>query len=152
MTSEEHTLPPARVSHAATVVDGSLFVSGGTGKSGALLDLWRSNNISATTQSGWTLLAEGPDVPLSSVGPMKPHGASVLVSPWGLLSVGGMLQGKGMGAVPAVWAIDPLSKLWVDVPVEDGAASSPTGRWAVRDFCAPRTYDRFPQTLRHLDI
>lgn len=87
--------------------------------------------MSATTQRGWTLLAEGPDVPLSSLGPLKPHAASVLVSPWGLLSVGGMLQGKGVGAVPAVWAIDPVSKLWRNVPIEDGA-TSPTGRWAVR--------------------
>ena len=127
-TSEQHSLPPARVSHTAAVVDGALFVSGGTGKFGVLLDLWRSNNISSTTQSGWTLLGEGPDVPLSSFGPMKPHAASVLISPWGLLSVCGMLQGKGVGAVPDVWAIDPVSNLWRGVPIEDGVTSSPTGR------------------------
>ncbi|CAM9103761.1 unnamed protein product [Laminaria digitata] len=126
-TSEEHTLPPPRVRHTAAVVDGSMFVSSGTGKFGALLDLWRSNNISSATQSGWTLLAEGPDVPLSAVGPMKPHAASVLISPWGVLSVGGMVQGKGVGVVPDVWAIDPVSQLWRGVPIEDGVTSPPTG-------------------------
>lgn len=109
-----------------------MFVSSGTGKFGALLDLWRSNNISSATQSGWTLLAEGPEVPLSAVGPMKPHAASVLISPWGVLSVGGMVQGKGVGVVPDVWAIDPVSQLWRDVPIEDGVTSPPTGRWAAR--------------------
>lgn len=127
-TSDEHLQPPPRTRHAAAVVDGALYVSGGTGNSGALNDLWRSKNTS--TQSGWTLLAEGPGVPLfSSAGRMKPHAASVLVSPWGLLSVGGMVQGGGVGTVPGVWAIDPVSKLWRDVPIENGVASPPLGRW-----------------------
>lgn len=63
---------------------------------------------------------------------MKPHAASMLLSPWGLLSVGGMVQGKGVGAVPDVWAIDPVSKLWRGVPIEDGVTSPPAGRWAIR--------------------
>lgn len=74
------------------------------------------------------LLAEGSDVPLKPVGPMKPQGASMLVSPWGVLSVGGMAQGIGVGVRPNVWVIDPVSKRQYLVSVQGGTASLPMGR------------------------
>lgn len=120
--------PAPRTHHTAAFVDKALFVSGGTGSSGALFDLWRWNNMSSTDYQSvgeWLLLAEGHHVPLSSSGPFKPHGATVLVSPWGMLSVGGLVQDrvikKGMNA----WVIDPVSKLWRPVTV----SMRPTARY-----------------------
>lgn len=114
--------PAPRTHHMAAFVDKALFVSGGTGSSGALFDLWRRNNMSSTYyQSGgeWLLLSEGYHVPLASGGPFKPHGASVLVSPWGILSIGGLAQDRVMKRGMDAWVIDPVSKLWRRVTVND---------------------------------
>lgn len=117
--------PPARARHTAAVVDGGLFVSGGTGSFGALSDLWRRGEAS----SEWMILAEGPGVPLASTGPLNPHGASIMVSPWGMLSIGGMLPGRGVESASGVWVLDPVSKRWRSVNGDGGVdASSPVGR------------------------
>ncbi|CAM9246405.1 unnamed protein product [Ectocarpus sp. 6 AP-2014] len=119
--------PPARARHTAAVVDGGLFVSGGTGSFGALSDLWRRGEAS----SEWMILAEGPGVPLASTGPYNPHGASVMVSPWGMLSIGGMLPGRGVESASGVWVLDPVSKRWRPVNDDGGVdASSPVGRYS----------------------
>ncbi|CAM9161625.1 unnamed protein product [Ectocarpus fasciculatus] len=119
--------PPARVRHTAAVVDGGFFVSGGTGSIGTLSDLWRRGE--ALTE--WIVLAEGPGVPLASTGPFNPHGQSTIVSPWGLLSIGGMLQGSGVGSTSDVWVLDPVSKRWRSVDGDGGVnASSPVGRYS----------------------
>lgn len=117
--------PPARVRHTAAVVDGGFFVSGGTGSFGTLSDLWRRGEDS----SEWMILADGPGVPLASTGPFNPHGASIMVSPWGMLSIGGMLQGSGVESTSDVWVLDPVSKRWRSVYADGGVnASSPVGR------------------------
>ncbi|CBN74811.1 conserved unknown protein [Ectocarpus siliculosus] len=117
--------PPARARHTAAVVDGGRFVSGGTGSFGALSDLWRRGEAS----SEWMILAEGPGVPLASTGPYNPHGASIMVSPWGMLSIGGMLPGRGVESATGVWVLDPVSKRWHSVDGDGGVdASSPVGR------------------------
>lgn len=131
--SDGRSPPSPRVHHTAAVVDEGYFISGGTGNSGALTDLWRRGNASsASASNGWTLLAVGPGASLVSAGPTRPHGANIVVSPWGVLSLGGMLQGSGVGTTSDVWVLDPVSKLWRSVPVDrdvDGSASSrPTGR------------------------
>lgn len=79
---------------------------------------------------GWTLLAEGSGSSLGFTGPTNSYGANVLVSPWGVLSLGGMLQGSGVEPKMEVWVLDPVSKLWRSVAAEVGGdiASWPTGR------------------------
>lgn len=79
---------------------------------------------------GWTLLAEGSGSSLGFTGPTNSYGANVLVSPWGVLSLGGMLQGSGVEPKMEVWVLDPVSKLWRSVAAEGGGdvASWPTGR------------------------
>lgn len=122
MTSAaERSSPAPRTHHTAAFVDKALFISGGTGSSGALLDLWRRNNISSTYQPGgeWLFLSEGYHVPLASSGPFKPHGATVLVSPWGILSMGGLAQDRVKERGMDTWVIDPVSKLWRPVTVND---------------------------------
>lgn len=127
ITGNEHLSPSPRLHHIAAIVDEGFYVSGGTGKSGALFDLWRRGEITTASLADWVLLAEGSNVPLASAGPMKPYGASVLVSPWGLLSVGGMLQRGGVGMGSDIWVVDPVSKLWRSVSIGNGS-SLPAGR------------------------
>lgn len=126
-STEGRSPPPPRAHHTAAVVDGGFFVAGGTGAMGALSDLWRRGNSSSpSTSKGWTLLAEGSGAQLTPTGPMKPHGASIMVSPWGVLSLGGMRQGSGVGATSDLWVLDPVSKLWRSVSCgEDGRGASP---------------------------
>ena len=121
--TDQRLLPSPRVHHTAVSFDGALFVSGGMGVSGALFDLWRRGNISSGTlgRGEWLLLSEGYKVPLASGGPFKPHGASVLVSPWGIISAGGITQGReGRKGELDAWVLDPVSKLWRPVSVKDG--------------------------------
>jgi len=126
--------PSPRAHHVAAVVDDGLFVAGGTGVSGLLSDLWRRGNASSSSASkGWMLLAVGPGASLMSAGPARPHGANIVVSPWGVLSLGGMLLGTGVGEASNVRVLDPVSKLWHTVPVDhDGEVigySRPMGRY-----------------------
>ncbi len=129
--------PSPRARHTAAIVDDGIFIAGGTGVSGALSDLWRRGNASSSSFSrGWTLLAVSPGASLVSAGPSRPHGANIAVSPWGVLSLGGMRQGAGVGAMSDVWVMDPVSKLWRTVPLghdgdgDDGIGSSrPAGRY-----------------------
>eukprot|EP00903_Cladosiphon_okamuranus_P009839 g9351.t2 len=130
--TEAESHPQPRNHHAAAVADGAIYISGGLGTTGALSDLWRRGNASsASTSIGWTILAEGPGSSLGYVGPTNSYGANFLVSPWGVLSLGGMLQGSGVGRHPEVWVLDMVSKLWHPVVAEGGhdTASWPTGRY-----------------------
>lgn len=123
--------PQSRNHHRAAVVDGAIYISGGTGTTGTISDLWRRGNASSASSSiGWTLLAEGRDSSLGYTGPTYSYGANVVVSPWGVLSLGGMRQGSGVGPEMEVWVLDAVSKLWRPVTAKGGGdmASSPTGR------------------------
>ncbi|CAM9312927.1 unnamed protein product [Scytosiphon promiscuus] len=124
-SSVERSSPAPRAHHVAAVVDGGLFISGGAGMLGAMSDLWRRGD----TSSEWTLLAEGPGAPLVSTGPFTPHGASMVVSPWGLLSIGGMTQGTGVGAASELWVLDPVSSMWRSVSGDGGPMPRPAGRY-----------------------
>lgn len=129
--SEAEPQPQPRNHHMAAVVDGAIYISGGIGTTGALSDLWRRGNASAVSNGiGWTLLAQGSGSSLGDTGPSNSYGASVLVSPWGVLSFEGMLQGSGVGAKVEAWVLDAVSKLWHSIAVEGGSdtASWPTGR------------------------
>lgn len=98
---------------------------------GAFFDLWRRGNASSASSTiGWTLLAEGSRSSLGYAGPTNSYGANVLVSPWGVLSIGGMQQGNGVGPKLEVWVLDAVSKLWRSIAADgDGdSASWPMGR------------------------
>lgn len=101
------------------------------GAIGAFSDLWRRGNASSVSSSiDWTILAEGPGSSLGSAGPSNSYGSNVLVSPWGVLSLGGMLHGSGVGQKMEVWVLDSVSKLWRSVAADGGGdlASWPMGR------------------------
>lgn len=77
----------------------------------------------------WTLLADGLDVPLAISSPLKPHGASIIISPWGLISMGGIGQSRWSKEEFGVWVEDPVSRLWRHVPIYSGTKVSPTARY-----------------------
>ncbi|CAM9805532.1 unnamed protein product, partial [Discosporangium mesarthrocarpum] len=87
-TSPSSLSPPPRANHAAVAFEGNLYISGGRGpSSSSLWDLWRWEG-NDTYGSHWTLLGEGPTVPLPPPGP-RLHESSGVLSPWGLLAFGG---------------------------------------------------------------
>lgn len=113
-----------------------MAASGGTGSSGSLSDLWRRSNVNNTdsASSEWMLVAEGSDVTLGPRDSKNAYGSTMLLSPWGILSMGGMLRAMGVGPRTETWILDPVSRRWSVMPVEEREieAHSPRGRCAVR--------------------
>ena len=72
--------PPPRHSHSTAVVDGAMFVYGGY-QDGFLEDMWRYDF--GNDGGEWT------ELNAVSYRPSRIHGASVLMTPWGILSWGG---------------------------------------------------------------
>jgi len=146
--------PPPRAQHAAVVVGESLFVFGGKGfgpggadwsvgsvaSTAVLHDLWRFDRADAT----WHLLGSdsrgrGQSSWLSgrpNLGCLAASGRAALLSPWGLLTFGGLEDSdrvppigsdRGVGGYDArVWRLDLWSEEW-GVVTADGVGHEDAG-------------------------
>ena len=123
-TAATSLAPPGRIDAMSLVASGQLFVLGGR-RGEALFDVWRYS----PELDSWTELKAAPRAkvlhhPLGFVNSM-PLGRSAVLSPWGILTVGGR-GGPARNYEPMhVLRYNPLTQLWDSlypsrVPTEGG--------------------------------
>ena len=116
-TAGSTTAPRGRIDAMSVVVSGDLFVLGGrNGES--LFDVWRYSPSS----DQWTQLQQPPraDVlhhPLG-FGDARALGRSAVISPWGLLALGGRSAAARNYEAMQLWRYSPLLRAWDTVHPE----------------------------------
>jgi len=154
-TATATKIPPGRIDATSVVVSGELFVVGGRNGE-TLFDIWRySPQVDV-----WTQLQQPPRAsvlhhPLG-FGLSKPLGRSAVLSPWGVLAVGGRSGAARNYEAMFLWRYNPLDRTWdnlqpdaVPVSGSDALGQSITAKlYDLReDFGLPAAMDEFGAPL-----